>query len=141
MASSTASSWKLKTPPRTAFSSSSVASCRSTQTFASLPGESQAGSMRSTCLVCPSRCTKIRVIGSLRVLRPLRGQRRLCGGEPGHRHAIGRAAHVIEADVLEEVDRRRVAAVFAADAELDARAGGAALGDRDGNELPDAGRV
>src|SRR6185369_11726448 len=42
----------------------------------------------------------------------------LRGGEAGDRHAVGRAADVVQADALAELDRRRVAAVFAADAQL-----------------------
>ena len=53
----------------------------------------------------------------------------------------GRAAHVIEADLVEEVDRRRVAAVLAADPELEVGAAGAALLHRHGHELAGAGRV
>ena len=45
-------------------------------------------------------------------------KRRLGRGQPGDRHAEGRAAHVVEADLVAELDRRRVAAVFAADAAL-----------------------
>src|ERR1019366_659115 len=47
-------------------------------------------------------------------------ERRLGGGETGDRDAEGAAAHVIEPDLLEEGDARRVAAVLAADAELQA---------------------
>ena len=49
----------------------------------------------------------------------LHRQRRLRRREPRDRHAVRRAAHVVEADLVEEVDRRRVAAVLAADAELE----------------------
>ena len=47
--------------------------------------------------------------------------------EAGHRHAERRAGHVVEADPLALVDRRRVAAVLAADADLEVRARRAAL--------------
>src|SRR5690349_22467108 len=53
----------------------------------------------------------------------------LGGGQAGDRHAVGRAADVIQADALAELDRGRVAAMLAADAELDIRPlGPAALG-------------
>src|SRR4051812_21299325 len=44
--------------------------------------------------------------------------RRLRRGHARDRHAVRRAAHVVEARHVEERDRIRVAAVFAADAEL-----------------------
>jgi Tol biopolymer transport system component len=49
-----------------------------------------------------------------------------CGlgrGEAGDGHAEGRAADVVEADLVAEVHRRRVAAVLAADAELEVLGG------------------
>ena len=48
-------------------------------------------------------------------------QRRLRSRQPRDRHAVRRATHVVEADLLEELNRRGIAAVFAADAELDVR--------------------
>src|SRR5438105_13168444 len=45
-----------------------------------------------------------------------RGLRR---GEPRDRHAIGRARHVIEADLVAEGDGSRIPAMFAADADLE----------------------
>ena len=68
---------------------------------------------------------------------PSPGQRRLRGGEAGDRHAVGRAGDVVEAELVAELDRVRIAAVFAADAELDVRAGAAALARR---RSPSAGR-
>ena len=53
--------------------------------------------------------------------------RGLGGGEAGDRDAVGRAAHVGETDLVAEFHGVGVAAVFAADAELEARAGGAAM--------------
>src|SRR5215210_6939849 len=44
---------------------------------------------------------------------------RLCGSDPGDRHAVGRAAHVVEPGHLEVSDRVGVAAVLAADPELE----------------------
>ena len=38
--------------------------------------------------------------------------------QPRHRHPIGRGADVVQADLVEEMDRRRIAAVLAADADL-----------------------
>ena len=42
-------------------------------------------------------------------------------GQAGDRHPVGRAGHVVEARVVEEADGGRVAAVLAADADLQAR--------------------
>src|SRR5690606_19576837 len=67
--------------------------------------------------------------------------RGLGGGEAGDRHAVGRAGHVGEADLVAELHGVRVAAVLAADAELDAGAGGVALLGGDLDELADAGLV
>ena len=55
--------------------------------------------------------------------RSLAAQRRLGCGKAGNRHPIGRARHVIETRLLAEVDRGRIAAMLAADPELDAVAG------------------
>src|SRR5690606_19467759 len=66
------------------------------------------------------------------------GQGGLGGGEAGDRHARGRAAHVVEADLVEELDRGGVAAVLAANAELQVLAGGAATFGGDRNQLADA---
>ena len=52
------------------------------------------------------------------------------GLQPGHRHPERRAGHVVEPDLVEEVDRVRVAAVLAADAEVQVRAGARALARR-----------
>ena len=49
----------------------------------------------------------------------LDAQCRLRRREARDRHAIGRAAHVVEAHRVEEVNRRGIAAVFTADPELD----------------------
>src|ERR671916_22370 len=45
---------------------------------------------------------------------------RLRRGEAGDRHPIGGAGHVIEPRLLAEMDRSRIAAMLAADAEFDA---------------------
>ena len=56
----------------------------------------------------------------------LRVDRGLSGSQAGDRHAEGRAGHVVQADVVAELDARRIAAVLAADAEVQVRAGLAA---------------
>src|SRR4051812_33989843 len=58
--------------------------------------------------------------GSSRVTKSvLCRERRLRRRKPRNRHAVGRGRDVIEADFLAERDRRRIAAMLAADAELD----------------------
>src|SRR5512141_1554704 len=47
-----------------------------------------------------------------------RGEGGAAGLQPGDRHPERRAGHVVEADVVEEVHRRGVAAVLAADPEV-----------------------
>src|SRR5439155_2775390 len=50
---------------------------------------------------------------------PLPGfHRRLSGREPGDRNPIGGAADIVEPERMAELDRRRVPAVLAADADL-----------------------
>src|SRR4051812_178094 len=56
------------------------------------------------------------VLGPVRLL-----QRSLRRREAGERDPVRRAADVIEPDPVAELDRRRLAAVLAADAELDVR--------------------
>src|SRR4051794_22764374 len=63
--------------------------------------------------------------------RAVRLDRGAPGLQPGDRDAERRARHVVEADLVAEVHRVRVAAVLAADAELDAGARPAALLGRD----------
>src|SRR5215469_1797306 len=58
------------------------------------------------------------------------GHHRLGGGQAGHRDAVGAAGHVVQAEFVARVDRVRVAAVLAANADLEVRPGGAALADR-----------
>ena len=58
---------------------------------------------------------------SSRGSEPAAADDRLRRGEAGDRHAERRAAHVVEADLVEQRDRLRVAAVLAADAELEFR--------------------
>ena len=79
---------------------------------------------------CPHRAAHqpicsvdVPVIGSWlppsRLRRRPATERRLRRGQPRDRHAEGRARDVVEPDLLAERDRRRVAAMLAADAELD----------------------
>src|SRR3954463_8730868 len=66
--------------------------------------------------------------GLRRLLRLLRllpgglaGEARPRRGQPGDRHPVGGAGDVVEAHPLEEVDRLRIAAVLAADAQMEVR--------------------
>src|SRR6476659_10290201 len=43
----------------------------------------------------------------------------LCGSKPRHRHPVGRAGDIVEIDVLAEPDGLGVAAMLAADADLE----------------------
>src|ERR1051326_2831361 len=63
---------------------------------------------------------------------------RLGGGEAGDRHAERRAGDVIEPDLVAEGDRGGIAAVLAADAELENVASLATARDRDSDQLADA---
>src|SRR5436190_13549568 len=65
-------------------------------------------------------------------------QRGLCRGQPRDRNPVGAGADVIEPDLVEEMDRRRVAAVLAADAELEIGPRRAAAFDADAHEIADA---
>src|SRR5271154_5548739 len=67
--------------------------------------------------------------------------RRLCGGKSGDGHSERTARNVGESDAMAEFHRIGVAAVFAADAELDVGSRLAALRDGDFHELADAGLV
>src|SRR4051794_25050812 len=62
----------------------------------------------------------------------------LGGRHTGDRHAEGRAADVVQAGRVEEADRGRVAAVLAADPELEAGPRLAAVAGREPHELADA---
>src|SRR6476660_6149403 len=57
-----------------------------------------------------------------RCARRVLAERRLGGGEPCDRHPERRARHIVEAGFVTERHRRRIAAVFAADAKLQALA-------------------
>src|SRR6202000_893835 len=55
---------------------------------------------------------------ALRRAGKIPAQRRLCGGEARDQHAERRARDVVQPDLVAEGDRGRIAAVLAADAEL-----------------------
>src|SRR5688572_31014000 len=63
------------------------------------------------------------------------------GGQSGDGDAEGGAADVVEADRVAELDRLRVAAVFAADAALEVRVRLAAELHAHADQLPDAAEV
>src|SRR5262249_46802496 len=68
----------------------------------------------------------------------LLGERGARRREARDRDAERRAGHVVQADVVEELDRARIAAVLAADADLELRLDLAAAPRRDRDELADA---
>ena len=63
---------------------------------------------------------------------------RLRGSEPRERDAVGRAADVVEPEQVAELDRRRLAPVLAADAELEVGLGAAPALDADAHQVADA---
>ena len=65
----------------------------------------------------------------------------LGGGESCDGETQRRAAHVVQADLMTEFHGRGIAAVFAADAQLDVGAGALAALDRDFHQAADAGLV
>src|SRR5205823_2504526 len=89
--------------------------------------------VRSTCATATATIPSAPATASVSTARPLRiarddkedgvsrrrCERRLRRRDPGDRHAVRRAAHVVETGELEERDRVRVAAVLAADAQLE----------------------
>src|SRR5436305_13161617 len=75
---------------------------------------------------------------SLRFARGLLAERGLRRGEPRDRHAERRARHVVEPDLVAERNRRRIAAVLAADADLEVLAHLAAALHADPNQPPNA---
>ena len=50
----------------------------------------------------------------------------LCSGQPGDRHPVGGAGHVVQADPVAELHRGGVSTVLAADAQMEAGTSGAA---------------
>src|SRR5687767_5931708 len=77
------------------------------------------------------RSTLVAIAPMLAVLLPRSGDRGLRRREARDRHAIRRRRHVGQAGVVAERDRRRVAAVLAADADLETRTRLAPALDRD----------
>src|SRR6266404_2816084 len=73
-----------------------------------------------------------------RLARDRLAKRRLCGGQPRDRHAVGRAGDVIEPDLVAECYRSRIAAMLAANPDLDVGTGLAAPHDADLDQFTDA---
>src|SRR5579859_3896505 len=73
----------------------------------------------STATRTPARFIAASLAAGDRGLHACVLQRRLRGGETGERDAERRAGHVVEPDAVAERDRVRLAAVLAADAELE----------------------
>src|SRR2546421_12082400 len=67
--------------------------------------------------------------------------RRLGRRQPSDRDTVGRTTDVIQAQCVAETDRRRIAAVLAADPDLEVAPRRAAFLDGDLHQPPDAGRV
>ena len=63
--------------------------------------------------------------------------RSLCGREPGDRYSERRAAHIVHSDLMTEFDAVRIAAVFAADADLQLRLDLTAAVDAHSDEFAD----
>src|SRR5437868_2705893 len=85
-----------------------------------------------------ARVARFAIDLSLRFARGLLAERSLRRGKPCDRHAEWRARHVIEPDLVAERDRSRIAAVFAANADLEALAHLAAALDADPHQRADA---
>src|SRR3954451_900590 len=79
--------------------------------------------------------------GPLEFRRRSLAERSLGRGEAGDRHAERAARDVVQPDLVAQLDRVRVAALFAADAELDLRPRLAALLDGELHQPADAVRV
>src|ERR1700712_992433 len=75
---------------------------------------------------------------SLRLARDALAEGSLRGGEPRDRNAIGRAGDIIQPALVAERHRGGIAAVFAANADLEARAGLASARHADLHQLADA---
>ena len=67
--------------------------------------------------------------------RGILAERRLGSGESGDRHPERRARHIVEPDIVAERDRRRVAAMLTADADLQLFLHPAAALNADANQL------
>src|SRR4051812_820345 len=81
------------------------------------------------------------VSAELRLARHRLAERGLRRGKARDRHAVGRARNVVEPDLMAERHRGGIAAVFAADADLEVRPGLAAAGDTDLDQFTDAGAI
>src|SRR5437762_178183 len=90
--------------------------------------------MLVACSVLPSLCAKIVTVS----VSDLHSERGLCGRESGHRHSIRRGADVVETGVVEEVNRCGVAAVLAADSDLQLGTRLASALDADAHEIAHA---
>src|SRR6185503_19058992 len=69
------------------------------------------------------------------------GERGVGGSEPRDRNAERRAADVVQPEAVAEIDAARIAAVLAADADLQVGARGAAEVDGDLHEVADAALI
>src|SRR5690606_14205565 len=78
------------------------------------------------------------VVGELWLRAAGPGRLGLRQRQPRDRHAVGRAADVVDAELGEEAERGGIARVLAADADLEARIGATAALDGDAHELADA---
>src|SRR5262249_48522865 len=106
------------------------------------PGSAHDRSMLVACSVTPLRQTRMATMSWRSAsVADLDRERRLRRGEARDRHAIGRRADVVEADVVEEVHRGGVAAVLAADAELQVAARPPPALDAGADDVADAGDV
>src|SRR6478672_3768085 len=85
-----------------------------------------------------ARVARLAMDCSLRFARGLLAERGLRRGKPGDRHAERRARYIVETDLVAERDRRRIAAVLAADANLEVFAHPAAALDADPHQRADA---
>src|SRR2546425_8404605 len=135
IASSTDSGWKWKVSLRTSASGIDGAA-RSTHRFTPAAGLSHARSMLVTCSVCPSWWTKIITMSCS--VPHLDGERRLRSREPRDRDPVRRRADVAQADRVEEMHRCRVAAMLAADPDLQVGPRLAPALDADAHEIADA---
>src|SRR5258706_9245739 len=110
-----ASGWKWNGSSRT-FASSADGSSRSIQWNAPSGSRSRSG-RNSCCSMRPPMHRKYVSIGELVADGLL--ELGLGRGQPGDRHRVGRAGDVVEPHPVEEVDRRGIAPVLAADADLE----------------------
>ena len=89
---------------------------------------------------CASALRFILAAGSASAV-PLCVDRGLGSSQTGDRHAEGRAGHVVQADVVAELDARRIAAVLPADADVQLAVVGAAIVDSHAHQLAHAGLI